>query len=384
MALKARFTLDGSDTLEGRVAETCDEVLRGAQAVIPAGALEALVLGGGYGRGQGGVLRTDDGDLPYNDLEFYVFVRGSVLWSERRFRRPLEELGERLSCLAGLHVEFKVYSAEKLRREAISMFSYDLVSGHKVIFGSEQIFSGCERHLMAETIPAHEATRLLFNRCSGLLLAGELLQRAGPTAEDRDFIGRNVAKAQLAFGDAALTVFGQYHWSCLKRHARLNELVVPELPPWIDAVRERHASGVEFKLHPTRANRTMQELQRQHIETTRLGLQLWLWAEGRRLNRAFSCARDYALNVFPKCPETAGWRNCLLNLRTFGADAFRDKRIFCHPRERLFDALCLLLWDEPAARESALGRQLKSNLRAKTSRSQDLIPAYKNIWQTYG
>ena len=201
------------------------------------------MLGGGYGRGQGGVLKTDEGDRPYNDLEFYVFVRGNVLLSERRYRGAMGELANRLSRDAGLHIEFKVYSADKLRRGRISMFTYDLAAGHKIVFGSEAIFEGCEHHLAAEQIPPHEATRLLFNRCSGLLLAGEYLRHDTPTTEETDFIGRNLAKAQMAFGDAVLTVFGQYHWNCLKRHARLEQLTVPESLPGIEAVRQCHARG---------------------------------------------------------------------------------------------------------------------------------------------
>jgi hypothetical protein len=293
-------------------------------------------------------------------------------------------MGRRRSHDAGLHIEFKVYSTEKLRHESISMFSYDLAAGHKIIFGSEEIFDGCEHHLAAGQIPPHEATRLLFNRCSGLLLAGEFLRHAAPTAEEMDFIGRNLAKAQMAFGDALLTVFAQYHWNCLKRHARLNQLAVPVSLPWIDEVQQCHARGVEFKLHPCRILMPKAALQEQHARTTSLGLQLWLWLEGRRLNRSFSCAREYALAVFPKCPEKAAWRNCLLNLKTFGASALWDGRIFCYPRERLFDALCLLLWDGETVRESTLMQRLQNHLRAKTSHWQDLILAYKNIWQSYG
>lgn len=331
-----------------------------------------------------GVSKTDTGDQPYNDLEYYVFVRGNVLLSERRYRGALEKLGKRLSRDAGLHIEFKIYSAKKLRHSRISMFTYDLTTGHQIIFGSEGIFKGCEHHLAAEEIPLHEATRLLFNRCSGLLLAGELLRHASLTVEEADFIGRNLAKAQLAFGDAVLTIFGQYHWNCLKRHARLDQLAVSETPCWLDAVRQLHARGVEFKLHPPPATISIEELQKQHVAITGLGLQLWLWVEGRRLNCPFSCARDYALAVFSKCPETAAWRNCLINLKTFGASALWDGRIFCYPRERLFDALCLLLWDEQTINESTLMQRLQNNLRARTSRWQDLILAYKNIWQSYG
>src|SRR5579883_253601 len=91
--LTSRFTINGSDALEGRLAEACQKVFAGVQSLIPAAELQGLVLGGGYGRGQGGVLQTEHGDEPYNDMEFYVFVRGSVLLAERRHRAALQELG---------------------------------------------------------------------------------------------------------------------------------------------------------------------------------------------------------------------------------------------------------------------------------------------------
>ena len=168
-----RFTIDGDEGLEEGLLKMCEEVSTGIHKIVPKGQLEAVVLGGGYGRGQGGVLSAQGGDKPYNDLEFYVFVRGNVVWQERVYRNELEELSKRLSAEAGLHVEFKVDSLEKLRQGPVSMFSYDLVSAHRVVFGSEETFAGCEKHLDAKKIPLSEATRLLFNRCSGLLMVRE-------------------------------------------------------------------------------------------------------------------------------------------------------------------------------------------------------------------
>ncbi|HEY1489475.1 MAG TPA: glycosyltransferase family 2 protein, partial [Verrucomicrobiae bacterium] len=201
-----RFTMDGSDALEKHLTHICEKVLGGVRGLIPEHKLEALVLGGGYGRGQGGVLKTNSGDAPYNDLEFYVFLRGNRVLNERKYHELLAELGERLSGLAGLHIEFKVDSLNRLRRSPVTMFSYDLVSGHRVLSGGANIFRGCEHHLDAGNIPAAEATRLLFNRCTGLLLAKELIKKRELTEEDLDFIGRNLAKAQLALGDVVLAV----------------------------------------------------------------------------------------------------------------------------------------------------------------------------------
>ena len=49
--------------------------------------LAQVVLGGGYGRGEGGVLHTPQGDKPYNDLDIFVFSDGAG----RRERRDTNE-----------------------------------------------------------------------------------------------------------------------------------------------------------------------------------------------------------------------------------------------------------------------------------------------------
>ncbi len=73
---EARFTLNGSDALEQHLASVCKKVHAGIGRIIPKQKLEGLALGGGYGRGEGGVLKMPAGDQPYNDLEYYVLVRG--------------------------------------------------------------------------------------------------------------------------------------------------------------------------------------------------------------------------------------------------------------------------------------------------------------------
>jgi hypothetical protein len=382
--VSARFTVDGSDALESHLAQTCQHVLAGVQSLIPLSSLDGIVLGGGYGRGQGGVFKSASGDLPYNDLEFYVFTRGNVLLNERHYRHPLHKLGDRLSPTAGLHVEFKVYSRDKLRRAPVSMFTYDLAAGHRIILGDDNIFQGCEHHLRADQIPLHEATRLLFNRCSGLLLAKDFLRAESLTADQTDFIVRNLAKAQLAFGDALLTVRGQYHWSCRERHDRLNQLTDTAELPTLREVRRHHAAGVEFKLHPRFIPSTKSELESRHAEITELGRQLWLWLESLRFHRSFTSARDYAFASLSKCPETSALRNAALNLKTFGPAAIFGSQAFRYPRERLLNALSLLLWDEHALRDPAARHCLKNNLRVPQPDWPDLLRAYQHIWQSYG
>ncbi len=343
--MSARFTIDGSESLEQHLAVTCTHVRAGVERIIPAGKLEGLVLAGGYGRGEGGVLRENGQDLPYNDLEFFVFMRGSTLINERRFRTALHRLGESLSHGVGLDVEFKILSTSRLRRSPVSMFYYDLVMGHRWLIGEEDLFTGCAHHREAASIPLHEATRLLFNRCSGLLFASERLAQNDFSAADADFVGRNLAKAQLALGDVVLAMAGRYHWSCLERHRRLQELhdVHTELL-------SQHAAGVAFKLHPQRSTQTRDELINEHSALSQLAQNIFLRLESRRLEIKLSTPVDYLVSKTNKCPEVPLWKNVLIHLLTRGMPPSFPR----YPREHLFHELVTMLWTERRATTTAI------------------------------
>jgi hypothetical protein len=380
--------MDGSESLEKHLAHICKKVLGGVRGLIPENKLAALVLGGGYGRGQGGVLKTSSGDEPYNDLEFYVFLRGNRVLNERKYHALLEELGERLSGLAGLHVEFKVDSLARLRRSPVTMFSYDLVSGHRILCGGENIFDGCAHHRDASRISHAEATRLLFNRCTGLLLAQQLLKKRELTADDADFIGRNLAKAKLALGDVILAQAGRYHWNCVKRNKALREIVVPGNPDWLEEVRQYHAAGVAFKLRPERISKSLESFRVEHEQISRFANQVWLWLESRRLGRSFSSVREYALSEIRKCELPAGRRrsqavarNILLNARSFGIGSVVHGGAR-YPRERLLNALPLLLWEEPL-NDLRIKYFLQKELRTGASDWQGFVAAYQAVWPKF-
>lgn len=374
-----RFTIDGGDGLEQHLAKICDRVLSGVREVVPSPRLDGVLLGGGYGRGEGGVLKTAAGDQPYNDVEFYVFVRGNPVLAERTYRHPLHELAERLSPEAGLEVEFKVLTLDKLSGSPPSMFYYDLVTGHRWQMGNDSLLAGCEHHRDPARIPLHEATRLLMNRCSGLLFSAERLARQNFGVTEAEYVGRNLAKAQLAFGDVMLTAHGQYHWSCRERHARLVNLSTPGGLPLQELLRH-HAAGVEFKLHPKRSAESREALGVRHRELASLGRHLWLWMEQRRLNRQFTSIREYVLSPVNLCPETSAWRNWLLNVRTFGG---RGLVCATYPRQRLLQSLALLLWEADIASDPGLLSRVQSLLDTKESRFPGWVSAYERLWRGF-
>ncbi len=370
-----RFTLDGSDALESLIAETCEEIGREVTRIVPADKFQALLLGGGYGRGEGGVLATPDGDAPYNDLEFFLLISGHPRLNERRYGAAIHALEHRMTEKLGIEVEFKILSLEKLTSSPTTMFYYDLVCGHHVTAGPASVLDGCAHHADSARIPAHEATRLMMNRCSSLLYAAERLARSEFTREDLDFTARNIAKAQLALGDVVLTTLGKYHWSCIERHQALNSINESELP--MTDLLAFHQDGVEFKLRPCPGTSTRDELQARHQFVTKAAWAVWAWQERKRLGISINSPAEYA-HGGNKCPETYALKNVLIRLRAFGAKGLRSLR---YPREGLLNSLSLLLWapELVPANTAYLSRQLVSPV---TNR-QEAIAAYEKLWHRF-
>ena len=374
-----RFTRDGDAALESWLGELCAKTATGIQRIVPCASLEALILGGGYGRGEGGVLKTEDGDASYNDLEFFVLIRGAPRLNERRYGKAIHDLGHRLTEESGLEVELKITSLASIRSSETTMFYYDLVCGHRVTIGPPDIFDGCEHHTQASRIPLHEATRLMMNRCSGLLYAQERLSRSPITEDEADFVYRNIAKAQLAMGDALLAANGQYHWSCIERHQRLKHLALRELADEMPLVIKAHASGVHFKLHPERCPIAHAGLHELHEKVNALGWTIWQWIEQRRLKRSFASPAQYAHDPASKCPETRRLKNALVRVMAFGPTAALRGDRWRYPRESLLRILPLLLWqrDSYSAESAALANRW---LHRPAPTWNEAVEAYERLW----
>lgn len=382
VARPTRFTLDGDAALEQHLAQTCARVLSGIRGLIPASKLEAVLLGGGYGRGEGGVLRGSAGDRPYNDLDFSVAITGNRHGNEFRYHRRLEVLGGILTHLAGAEIEIKITSLAELGALPISMFSYDLIAGHRMLWCHPRAHGlpGCAHHRSAAEMGEFEATRLLMNRCSGLLFARIELEREPLTPVAADFVRRNIAKVQLACGDALLAAFGRYHWSCRERHHRLEQLAASQRWPWLDATMRHHAQGVEFKLHPITGGYPRDQLLTLHDEITVLARQCWLCLEARRLQRPFASASAYAADVANKCPGSNPLLNYLLNVR---ANRWRFRlhpNPWRHPRQRIFHALALLLWEPATFIDATLRRRLETELNLRRRPISEWLAAYRVLW----
>ena len=110
----SRFTPDGDAAVESRIG--CDQQLIATAVMdaVPAPHFGALVLIGGYARGEGGFRHVEGKPEPYNDYDYFVVVRGMSHAAIQTLKATLLELGHSLTDRVGVEVDLAVLKEEAL------------------------------------------------------------------------------------------------------------------------------------------------------------------------------------------------------------------------------------------------------------------------------
>jgi hypothetical protein len=241
------FTTSDDAALEQRIAADLDAVREELLRELPRAELDLLVLGGGYGRGEGGALATPDGLRPYNDYDLVLVHHAS---DPRRLQATLDAIGRRHSARTGIHVDVLPIQRRRLPRLPPALTWYELGQGHRVLWGDPAVLAPLVNRRLADVHPT-EWGRLLVNRGSGLLFAQWL--RAGFACavvagdDEPAFTTRQIYKGWLSLGDVWLAQRGQYDAQVRERARRFERCVAAgQGPSWADA----YARAVDFKLRP--------------------------------------------------------------------------------------------------------------------------------------
>ena len=215
-----------------------EKVLREIREALSGTGL-CVVLGGSYGRGDGGVRLDRENGILYNDLDFFVFSRNKNSGDELLLKKIAEKYEKELK----VDVDFsRIMGVSDIKNNARRLMMQELKRGYRHIAG-EDLLNEYLPELPADKLPFSEACRLLLNRGMGLLLAGEKI--AG-NSTDTDFILRNLNKAILGAGDAFLIARGQYKWNLAERLTMINS------SPLSDDCKKLYTQAVEFKKSPYR------------------------------------------------------------------------------------------------------------------------------------
>ena len=258
------FTSSGEAAIERLIEEQLTGVRDDILAALPRQQLDCLVLGGGYGRGEGGVLSTPEGPLPYND---YDIVLVHHMGDRRRLAGALQQIHETHSRLCGIHVDVLPLHIRRLTRLPPALTWYELAQGHVVLWGDESTLAPLLARRLDDVAPS-EWGRLLVNRASGLLFASWLRQghrcNVVGEADEPSFTTRQVFKAWLSLGDVLLADRGMYSPLVTERRKRFEALCARgQGPDW----GAEYTRACEFKLRPQL--RLDDDTLREHLERLR-------------------------------------------------------------------------------------------------------------------
>lgn len=243
-----RKTFHYTGTGDPAAEEQLSRAVPGIGADIAASRLKGLAgvyLGGGYGRGEGGVFRCADGQARlYNDLDFFVVADGCGFPARKRIDKALRAVSEKWSARLGIEVDFgPVKKRSELKKVAHTLMFQELRHGYITVCGDAGLLETELPDLNPETLPVLEALRLMLNRGMGLLLAREALAEQTP---ETGFILRNLNKCVLGCGDALLISCGKYAWSVHDREWILSGQ--RDLP---ESLERLYPEAVRFKLEPS-------------------------------------------------------------------------------------------------------------------------------------
>lgn len=240
-----RFTALGGPSVERAATALSRRIAKCVSDVVPAPRIRSVLLIGGYGRGEGGVVHRSGAEGLHNNLDVLLILRGRGSRLAASDLAELREAFDRLEMQFDVGIDFSTQTDAYLRRAPGLVMWYDMRFGHKTLLGDPDFVPNLTRFQVDRILPS-DVRDLLVNRSTLLLLNDFILEQASGTEAQRRALVRHAAKAIIGVGDAMLFFRGRYHWSYREKCRRLSVL-----DGISDSFRQLYRQAAHFRLAPS-------------------------------------------------------------------------------------------------------------------------------------
>jgi hypothetical protein len=339
------YTLCGDTGAEARIARDLATIAAAVEARLGP-RLRALLLVGGYARGEGSVVARRGELGPFNDYDLVAVVRGRA----SSLRRVLNEAGHALSLRLGVDVDLLPFSEDDLAHVPATLFWLDAALGGLLVVSGPAAILGRVRRFTARCVPLEEGGRLLANRAVGLALSN-----LEPAAGNEDRLARHGHKAALACGDARLLACDRYRPTHAEKLAELERL--QGSPSVGTDLVSAYRDATAFRARPDLWRPPGGDLAAWYAQVRQLVARSHLDHEAWRVGapaepQAFA---RWPGRVFPDLPDVRAGAAPLAALRAAIERAAPLFPYVGHPRERLARVAVALAYghDDPPTRAAA-------------------------------
>lgn len=375
-------THDGCAAAEQRIARDQEIISSYLTSAVDKRLFHALVLIGGYGRGEGGYYWKDGKPYPYNDYDYFLVVKGASRHVARKLQQQLQPLAHQLHRLVDVEVDVAVLRLEDIARLPFTLMHSEMQWGHQVIAGNINVLTSMPP-MPWQKLPAGEFTRLMNNRGSLLLMNRQVLDETGDVAgHETEQFYRYIFKAVLACGDAWLAMHDRYHPSYHEKLGRLEQISIYPVEDFMILYRQ----AVRYKFNPV----PEQYADEDPVNWQDRAVSCWLNTlrkfESNRLGYDIDDWQQYASIEISKGQSESEnvLKNILITIRDFGlmhtvTHLFIARR---YPRERMIGILPSLLSQQsskgnsPADLPALLGQKTQLTVGQLTGHYFSAWPRY--------
>ncbi|MFK5938492.1 MAG: hypothetical protein QM497_08865 [Sulfurimonas sp.] len=180
----------------------------------------ALILIGGYGRGEGGIVLENDTYHPHNNLDLLYIYNGNIDTAMTELANTkLQEISRNY----GIGIDMSAINKQKLMRLDGLVIGYDMRFGHRTLLGDSSFLKEHKEFSIYNIDPV-DIRQLLVNRGTLLLINRLLLNKQTLTKDEKKLIIKHAIKAIIGYGDALLYFNDSYHWSYAQKQLNMSKL----------------------------------------------------------------------------------------------------------------------------------------------------------------
>lgn len=186
---------------------------------------QALILIGGYGRCEGGIVSNNNVHKPHNNLDLLYIYNKSI------DKNVYDEVNKKLQSIAkryDIGIDISAISKDNLLSLKGLVISYDMRFGHVCILGNSDFLKTNEEFNLYN-IDSADVRQLLVNRGTLLLINRLILDKENLSIKEKKLIIKHTIKAIIGYGDAFLYFHGKYNWSYAQKQLNMSNLTEASL-----------------------------------------------------------------------------------------------------------------------------------------------------------
>lgn len=344
-----RYSVSGSRYFDQKIDQDMQTIITAVRNLIPASELRAIILTGGYGRGEGTAYLSQGKEFPFNDYDMVVVASQNSL----NLRKKLHLLEKDLSKKVGLPVDLYLHTPRSLKRSEHSLMNTEMLHGHSVVYGDRKTLQ-IMPSFSVETLPLEEGSRLLLNRGKLLLdMEQRFKERKALSDEERLHFAKFLLKSRLAYGDCLFMAAKDYTISYASKSQEIGNLIETFHPPHAKEIERDFKQGVAFKNSGESSWLNSTDLKSQLARQKVIFHDFTLWFESQRMRTSIASLEEYE-TLLPRKGRGPILLQAKALYHNYSSQIPLNCFAFVHPRLRLLLALLELL-SEGAVTNELLG-----------------------------